>query len=88
MSDFILFWQQSPRNRKSDLVRAFRSLRPSLSTMHAGSHDDEEVRKEEMHTNELLNSTCVTECDQTSRINSAGRNVADWECIQVKSEPV
>lgn len=60
------------------------------STMHAGSRDDEEVRKEEMHTTELLDGTFVTECDQTRCINSAGRNVvqADWECIQVNSEPV
>lgn len=89
MSDFALFWQQTPRNRKPDLVRAFRSLRHSLSTTHADSHDVEEVRKEEMHTTELLDGTLWL---SVIKHGASTLQVAMWsrliECIQVKSEPV
>lgn len=35
----------------------------NLLTTHTGSRDDEKVSKEEMHTTELLENTCVTEYD-------------------------
>lgn len=65
MSGFKLFRQQSGRNRKPDLVRAFLSLRYGLLTTHAGSHDVEGVRKDEMHAIELPDGTCVTHCGRS-----------------------
>lgn len=73
MSDFATIPQKS-ESRSCESIPF--PVSQFLSTMHnAGSSNDEEVRKEEMHTTELLDGTFVNECDQTRCINSAGCNV-------------